>query len=132
MNCINILLLILIIFVILTLISIDHFRPINSLKIKYNANNVIVPDKLVNKTKKPTLSIKEKIIAELKSSPLSFENQLYSMDVYPHVGEKQTCLNDNDCSTLTSRCNKDVFDRNSGIGMCTVKTPDKTVFDIEY
>ncbi len=33
---------------------------------------------------------------------------------------------------LTSECNHNtnLFDRNYGVGVCTLKIPDKTVFDI--
>jgi len=75
------------------------------------------------------LSLKEKINAELSSHPLTFQNQMYSMDVYSGIGEKQLCKHDSHCSQLTSTCN---FKRDDGVGVCTLRIPDKTVFDIKY
>lgn len=128
MNCIYILLIILSIFVICSMCSLDHFTPINSLKIKYNNINIERPEQL----KKPTpkeLSIKDQMNAELNSHPLTYQNQLYSMDVYPNIGQKQYCKHDNHCSQLSSTCN---FKREDGVGVCTLRTPDKTLFDIQY
>ena len=131
MNVINILLIVSIVLLLCILCSRDHFKPINSLNIKYNADNIIKPNRLVKPTSNE-LSIKEQISAELKNTPLMFENQLYSMAVYPNVGEKELCLDNSDCSMLTAKCNHDIFDRNLGIGMCTLAVPDKTVFNIKY
>ena len=128
MNCIYILLIILVVFIICSMFNMDHFKPINSLKIKYNAEKVERPEQY----KKPTpkeLSLKEKINSELSSHPLTFKNQMYSMDVYSGIGEKQLCNHDRNCSQLTSTCN---FKREDGVGVCTLRTPDKTVFDIKY
>jgi hypothetical protein len=126
MTIICILILVILILLICSIFGTDHFSSINSLNIKYNANNVIIPNQL----KKPNnLSLKEKINAELNNQPLSFQKQIYSMPVYPYVGHKQYCLNDNMCDMLSSKCN---FDRNYGIGVCTLKYPDKTAFDISY
>lgn len=131
MKCILILLIILFIFIICSLFSLDHFKPINSLNIKYNAKNIRIPDQLI-KPSKEKLSIKQKINAELNSHPLTFKDQMYSTSVYyPFVGEKKLCKNNSDCH-ITAECNHNVFDRNSGIGICTIKVPDKTVFDIKY
>lgn len=127
MTIICILILIILILLISSIFCIDHFSSINSLNIKYNSNNITTPNQL----KKPKhLSLKEKINAELNNQPLSFQNQLYSMPVYPYVGPKQYCLNDSNCDMLTSKCN--LFDRNIGIGVCTIKYPNKTAFDINY
>ena len=131
MNCITSLLIILIIIIICLTFSVDHFKPINSLKIKYNSKNSYVPDKL-SKPTKIELSLTDKINSELSSAPLAWQKQIYSSDVYPHIGEKQLCINDSDCSMLTSECNHNLFDRNNGVGVCTLKIPDKTVFDIKY
>ena len=132
MNCIYIFLIIIMIFVIFLLFSLDHFTPINSLNIKYNAEKVRVPNQLVKPTKKE-LSLKDKINAELQSHPLTFQNQIYSMDKYPYVGAKTACMTNNDCH-ITAECNKDtdLFKRDSGVGVCTVRVPNKTVFDINY
>ena len=126
------LLIILSILIICSIFSIDHFKPINSLNIKYNTNNIKIPNQLEKPSKKE-LSIKEKIISELNSSPLGWQNQMYSMPVYPYVGSKTPCTNDSDCS-LTAECNhyRDIFNRNLGIGVCTVRNNNKTVFDIDY
>ena len=75
MECITVLLIILTILIICSLFSIDHFKPINSLNIKYNAKNVRIPNKL-EKPSKLKLSLREKINAELKNSPLVWENQI--------------------------------------------------------
>lgn len=125
-NCIYILLCVLLLFVIYCTLSMDHFKPVNSLKIKYNNSNIIVPNKLTNMNSKKLL-----IDAELKSQPLAFENQFYSMPVYSDIGEKEICLADKDCS-ISSKCDKNAFSRNTGVGVCTLKNPDKTVFDIKY
>jgi hypothetical protein len=129
---ISILLIILSILIICSIFSIDHFKPINSLNIKYNNKNIQIPNQLKKPSKKE-LSIKEKIISELHSSPLGWQNQMYSMPVYPYIGKKTPCINDSHCA-LTAECNhnKDVFNRNLGIGACTVRNSDKTVFDIKY
>ena len=129
MNCIYILLIILVVFVICSMLSVDHFKPINSLKIKYNAEKVERPDQYKNPLPKE-LSLKEKINAELSSHPLTFKNQMYSMDVYSGIGKKQSCEYDSYCSQLTSTCN--FKSEEDGVGVCTLRTPDKTVFDIEY
>ena len=125
-NCIYILLCVLLLFVIYCTLSMDHFKPINSLKIKYNNSNIIIPNKLTQMNSKKLLRD-----AELKSQPLGFENQFYSMPVYSDIGEKEICLADKDCS-VSSKCDKNVFSRNIGVGVCTLKNPDKTVFDIKY
>ena len=128
MNYIYILLIILAIFVLSSLFSVDHFKPINSLQIKYNSEKIERPEQLKKETPKK-LSIKEKINAELKNHPLTFQDQLYSMDVYSGIGEKQQCKHDNECSYLSSNCN---FKREDGIGVCTLRTPDTTIFNIKY
>lgn len=132
MECITVLLIILTILIICSLFSIDHFKPINSLNIKYNAKNVRIPNQLVRPTKKE-LSLREKINAELKNSPLVWENQMYSIPNYSYVGPKTLCINDSHCA-ITAECNHDsnVFDREHGVGVCTVRVPDKTVFDISF
>ena len=133
MECITVLLIILTIFIICSLFSIDHFKPINSLNIKYNSKNVRIPNQLVRPNRKE-LSLREKINAEVKNSPLVWEKQMYSMFTYPYVGQKQACKNNSDCNSLYTECNNDsnVFDREQGVGVCTVRVPDKTVFDITF
>ena len=128
MNCIYILLIILTVFIICSVFSIDHFTSINSLNIKYNADNIEKPKQHKELTCKE-LSFKEKVNAELSNHPLTFQNQKYSMDVYSGIGEKQQCKHNKDCNQLTSTCN---FTREDGVGVCTLRTPDKTVFDIKY
>ena len=135
-NCLNftyILIIIISIFIICFLLSFDHFSPINSLNIKYNAKNIIVPDQLEKPTSEE-LSIKDKINAELSSHPLTFTDQFYSMNKYPFVGPKQQCTNKDNCQTVTSECTQlnDPFSRQHGIGACTAINNDKTVFDIKY
>ena len=132
MNCIMILLIILMILIICSLFSLDHFKPINSLNIKYNAKDVRIPNQL-KKPSKVELSLKEKINAELIHQPLRFTKQIYSASVYPFVGPKTPCKTDKHCH-ITAECNHntDVFDRKKGIGVCTIRVPDKTVFDIEF
>jgi hypothetical protein len=132
MECITVLLIILTILIICSLFSIDHFKPINSLNIKYNAKNVRIPNQL-EKPSKIELSLREKINAELKNSPLVWENQMYSIPNYSYVGPKTPCKSDSHCA-ITAECNHDsnVFDREHGVGVCTVRVPDKTVFDISF
>lgn len=65
MECILVLLIILTILIICSLFSLDHFKPINSLNIKYNAKNVRIPNQL-EKPSKIKMSLREKIISELK------------------------------------------------------------------
>lgn len=86
MECIYILLTILSILIICSLFSIDHFKAINSLNIKYNSKNVIIPNQFKKPSKKVP-SIKEKILSELSSSPLAWQNQIYSTPVYQSVGQ---------------------------------------------
>ena len=132
MECITVLLIILTILIICSLFSIDHFKPINSLNIKYNTKNVRIPNQL-KKPNKTKLSLREQINAELKNSPLVWENQMYSNPNYSYIGPKTPCINDSQCN-ITAECNhdSDVFDRKQGIGVCTVRVPDKTVFDIAF
>ena len=58
---------------------------------------------------------------------------MYSMPVYPYVGPKTSCETNSDCH-ITAECNHDVdiFKRKEGIGVCTIRVPDKTVFDIKF
>ena len=135
-NCLNpilILTIVLSIFIICSLLSLDHFKPINSLNIRYNAKNVRVPNQLEKPTAKE-LSMQDKINAELSNHPLTFTDQIYSMNKYPFVGPKQLCLEKGDCETITSECTQldDPFSRAFGIGACTIAVPHKTVFDIKY
>ena len=136
MECILILLIILTILIISSLFSYDHFKPINSLNIKYNSKNVRIPDQL-KKPNKIELSLKDKINSELNNHPLTFKNQMYSMPVYPYVGAKKFCKKNSECP-ITAECNHDInfnhdfFNRDEGIGLCTVRTPDKSVFDISF
>lgn len=119
---------VLIIILFCLIFSVDHFKPINSLNIKYNSKNIILPDQL---TTNKNNTIKNQIISELKSQPLTWEKQLYTMPVYPYIGNKTYCNNNTDCNAV-SICYKDFFDRNNGVGVCTLKIPDKTVFDISF
>ena len=80
-------------------------------------------------------TLQESINSELDSQPLSFQNQMFSFDKYPFIGQKQLCLNDSDCSQITSTCIKNINNnegRNNGVGICSLRTNDKTVFDISY
>lgn len=128
MSYLYILLIILFVFIICSLFSVDHFKPTNSLKIKYNSPKIERPNQIKQFSPK-TLSIKDEINSELSSHPLTFQNQMYSMDVYNGIGEKQSCTHDNECSQLSSSCN---FKRENGVGTCTLRMPDETVFDIKY
>lgn len=132
-NCIYILLIILAIFIIFSLFSLDHFKSIDALNIKYNSKDIIVPDQLKKPSEKK-LSIKQQITSELGNQPVSFSEQLYSMSVYPHVGEKRICNQDSYCSYLTAECNKktDLLSRDSGVGVCTLRINDKTAFNVRY
>jgi hypothetical protein len=59
------------------------------------------------------------------------------MPVYPYVGPKKFCQNNSECP-ITAECNHDInfnndfLNRDAGIGVCTVRIPDKTVFDIKF
>ena len=93
-NCLNpicILVIILSVLLICSLLSMDHFKPINSLNIRYNAKNVRVPNQL-QRPSQTEISIRERINAELSSQPLTFPDQIYSMDKYGFVGPKQLCF----------------------------------------
>lgn len=117
--------------IIIPVFSLDHFKTINSLDIKYNSSDIIVPNQL----KKPSpkiLSIKDKINSKLKNQPLAFNDVLFSSNKYPYVGKKQFCLNDETCN-INSVCNYDtIFNRDFGVGVCTLRYPDETVFNIKY
>lgn len=132
-NCVYILLIILAIFIICSLFSLDHFKSIDSLNIKYNAKNVIVPDQFKKPSEKK-LSIKQQITSELGNQPLHYLKQIYSFPPYPYVGEKRSCNEDSECSYLTAECNKNtnLFSRDSGVGVCTLRINDKTAFNIKY
>lgn len=132
MQVLCILLIILFLLIICSLMSLDHFKSINSLNIKYNSDNVKIPN-LLKKPSNKQLSIQNQINSELSSHPLHFENQIYSSPKYPYVGFKTDCKDNTDCH-ITSECNhsSNVFDRNLGIGACTVRNPHTTVFDISY
>lgn len=127
---ISILLAILSVLIVISLITVDHFKPINLLNIKYNAEDVKIPFKLQKMSPKK-LSIKEEINSRLDSQPLAWQNQMYSIPNYPYVGPQSLCIDNNQCN-ITSECNKDVFDRSLGIGLCTIKDPNTTVFGIKY
>lgn len=137
MKFLNITLILLLIFtipILYILFTTDHFKPINSLNIRYNAKNVTVPGQL-EKLNPKELSIKEKINAELSSHPLTFKDQIYSMNKYPFIGPKQLCYNKGDCYSISSECSKltnDPFNRETGVGVCTIALPNQTVFDIKY
>tara|TARA_B100001094_G_C18077371_1_gene743359 strand:+ start:798 stop:1181 length:384 start_codon:yes stop_codon:yes gene_type:complete len=127
MNLIYVLIIVLFILLICSLFCYDHFKPINSLNIKYNSKQARNPDFL----KKPTpreLTLKEKITSELNSQPLMWQDnpgQIFASPKYPHVGPLKRCNNNSDCSSLSSKCNNE-------IGFCTIAQPNKTVFDINY
>ena len=132
-NIIYILIIVLSIFLISSLLSLDHFKPINSLKIKYNSKNVIVPKKLKSHNKNE-LSLIDKVNSELSNHPLTYNEQIYSIKKYPFVGAEKLCKENNDCETINSICeiNDDPFSRKSGIGTCVISTPNKSIFDIKY
>lgn len=132
MKYITTLLIILFILIICSLFSLDHFKVINSLNIKYNPKIVKIPYQL-EKPNKIKLSLKEKINAQLKNNPLVWENQIHSNPNYSYVGTKKPCKTDSDCS-ITTECNhnSNIFNRELGIGVCTFRVPDKTVFDITF
>jgi hypothetical protein len=137
MKFLNITLILLLIFtipILYILFTTDHFKPINSLNIRYNAKNVTVPGQL-EKLNPKELSIKEKINAELSGHPLTFKDQIYSMNKYPFVGPKKLCYNKEDCETISTECSKttnDPFNREIGIGVCTISLPHQTIFDIKH
>ena len=126
-----ILLLLLCLFGLDTFISLENMKYLN---IKYNAKNVTIPLQLT----KPDDN-KEKLNSRLDSQPLRFPKQLYNIGFnYPYVGELQSCDIDADCSQITAKCHKpfiinnDDKKRNTDIGVCTLRVPDKTVFDISF
>ena len=119
---------ILLLFYIINLFCVDHFEPINSLQIKYNADKIIHPNKFKNINKSESKI--NSPLSELNKHPLEWNNQMYSMNTYPFVGQIQKCKVNSDCSQITSKC--DIFDRKNGIGHCIIRNPDKTVFDIQY
>lgn len=125
-NIIAIIILILLIIFIINLFCIDHMTPINSLQIKYNNPSVLIPDQL----EKNDRTENENINSALKNQPLEFNNQIFSFSKYPFVGEKQFCENDSDCSQITAKCN--FIDKSSNIGVCTLKEPSNTVFNIDF
>lgn len=132
-NCILIFLICGMIYLICVLFCVDHFKTINNLSIKYNDKKVIVPNKL----KMPDtneMNIINKKNSKLKNHPLTFDKQIFSMNVYPNIGEKQYCKVNDDCSQLGTYCykNNDPLDRNSGVGICTLINPDRTILDIPY
>jgi hypothetical protein len=113
---------------VINLFFVDHFKPINSLQIKYNTDKVIKPNQLKVPNKSES-QIKTEI-AKLNKHPLQWNNQMYSMNKYPFVGQKQKCNRDSDCSQITAKCN--IFDRNNGVGACTIRNPNETVFNIKF
>lgn len=129
MNFIYCLLIILTVFIICSFLCTDHFKPINSLSIKYNSKNALYPGKLENKYKTPSekkeLTIQEQINSRLSSQPLSFNDQIYSSSKYPGIGTSKLCNNNNDCNSINSICDNKT-------NICTLRIPDKTVFDIKY
>ena len=93
-NCLNpicILVIVLCVLLICSLLSMDHFKPINSLNIRYNAKNVRVPNQLERPSPKE-LSMRERINSELSSQPLTFTDQIYSINKYPFVGPNNYVL----------------------------------------
>ena len=105
----------------------DHFSNINGLKIKYNSDNIIKPNELDNPSNNCETNINNKlqeaINSELSSQPLSWDNQMYSFDKYPFVGQKQSCNTNNDCSQISSKCQN---------GECILKNNNTTVFNVKY
>lgn len=133
MKVLCILLIILFLLIICSLMSIDHFQSINSLNIKYNSDNVKIPN-LLEKLPQKSLSIKDEINSKLSSHPLHFEKQIYSSAKYPRVGFKTHCYSNNDCGSLTSECDhsSNVFNRELGIGACVLREPNETAFNVSY
>ena len=116
---------ILLLIYIINLFCVDHFKPINSLKIKYNNDKILIP----NQFKQSNYSESEPI-AEINKHPLQWNNQLYSMHTYPFIGTKQKCKVNSDCSQITSECK--ILDNKKNEGICILKNPTKTVFDIKF
>lgn len=117
--------LILLLIYIINLFCVDHFKPINSLQIKYNNDKIIIPNQL-----KKENNTNSKLISEINKHPLQWNNQMYSMYTYPFVGSEQTCKVDSDCSQITSECK--ILDEKKNKGVCVLKNPNKTVFDIKF
>ena len=118
--------------IICSLMSLDHFKSINGLNIKYNSHNVKIPN-LLKRPSNQKLSMQNQINSELSNHPLHFENQIYSSSKYPYVGFKTPCIDNENCH-LSAECNKssNVFNRDLGIGVCTVRTPNTTAFNVSY
>lgn len=100
---------------------------INSLKIKYNDDDVIVPKNLeVQETKNTS------VLSELKSQPLAFTKQIYSSNKYPFIGEPELCSSSEHCTQITAECKNNKFLGLGALGTCSLSIPNKTVFDIKY
>lgn len=111
--------------------SPDHFGNINSLKIKYNDESVVIPKQL----KEPSVceqEIDEAISSELSSQPLGFTKQIYSSNKYPYVGQPELCTSDEHCNQITAECNNNLYSTFGTIGSCGLKNLDTTVFGINY
>lgn len=107
----------------------DHFGNINSLKIKYNNQNVINPKQLETPSDYKQKS-NEKISSELSSQPLGFTKQIYASNKYPYVGQIELCASDEHCEQITAECNKNISFM--GIGTRGLKNLDTTLFGINY
>jgi len=121
-NCLNpicILIIVLSIFLICSLLSVDHFNSINQLNCKYNSKNV----KDVNEFGKSTpkkLSIQDKINEELAGHPLTSNNQTISKQYYNYNDDQNTFNN--------TKLNNS-FGRQHGIGSHTATMSDKQIFN---
>ena len=129
-NFLCIFLILIMLLFLISLFRIDHFKSINSLPIKFNSKKIINPDKYMSKPLSKSEKLQQDISAELSSQPLTFQNQLYTFDKYPHVGEKQLCKTNSDCSQITAKCKG--IDAATGIGVCVLDNNEQTLFDITY
>ena len=127
----------LIILLLLCIFGVDRFISLEKMKdlnIKYNSKDVIIPFQL----SKPKDN-NEETNSKLENQPLRFPKQLYNIGFnYPYVGELQSCNTDADCSQITAKCHKPFYinyndkKRNTDVGVCTLRIPDKTVFNISF
>ena len=116
-NIIGIIIIALLFLYIINLFCVDHMTSIHNLKTKYNRPKNNLSNQLNSKTLNKN-SLQDKINTELKNHPREL-NQLNSHSKYPYINEKQ-----NDY--------KSIFDRDFGVGVCTIREPNTTVFDIKF
>ena len=117
-NCLNpicILIIILGIFLICSLLSVDHFSSINQLNCKYNSKNIYEFEKPSEKT----LSMQDKINQELSSHPLTLNNN--SSNQYYNYNDDQNILSNKKLNNS--------FGRQYGIGSHTATMSDKQIFN---